>query len=215
MLMKIERLQAFSDGMYAILITILVLEFVVPQYKVGHLIDGMLNQWPTFFAYILSYVYVGTLWLFHHDFFLSLKQIDRKLNIINMVSLFAVTLINYPTLLVAATLKQGNITDLRVAFMTYAFVALLISLTYFFLYSYAAKHSELAVKGDMNKELYSRIKYDPWRSIAVYALAIVIMWINVWVGAALVVAGIVWHFVAYMRLGRNLHELHKPEHKND
>ncbi|QBO36391.1 DUF1211 domain-containing protein [Periweissella cryptocerci] len=211
--MKIERLQAFSDGMYAILITILVLEFVVPEYQVGHLLDGMLNQWPIFFAYILSYVYVGTLWLFHHDFFLSLKQIDRKLNIINMVSLFTVTLINYPTLLVAATLKRGNINDLRVAFMTYAFVAMLISLTYFWLYSYAASHSELAVKGDMNKELYSRIKYDPWRSVAVYGLAIGLMWLSAWLGAAMVVAGIIWHFIAYMRLGRNLHELHAPEHK--
>ena len=94
-MMSKSRLEAFSDGVFAILITILVLEFHVPEYHQGRLAAAIAQQWPEFLAYAVSYFYVGTLWLFHHDYFASLKVIDRNLNLINLLSMFSVTLLYY------------------------------------------------------------------------------------------------------------------------
>lgn len=105
--MSKDRLLAFSDGVFAILITILVLEFTVPNFRSGHLLTAMIHQWPILIAYVVSYFYVGTLWLFHHDYFNALKKIDRNLNLINLLILFTITLINYPMALVADTLSRG------------------------------------------------------------------------------------------------------------
>lgn len=58
--MKTGRLQAFSDGVFAILITILVLDFKVPSYTPGHLITAVLHQWPTLAAYVLwAYIHMS------------------------------------------------------------------------------------------------------------------------------------------------------------
>ncbi|WP_338231477.1 TMEM175 family protein [Companilactobacillus muriivasis] len=131
-----DRLLAFSDGVFAILITILVLEFTVPKFQTGHLLSAMIQQWPILVAYIVSYFYVGTLWLFHHDYFQALKAIDRKLNLINLLMLFSITLINYPMALVAETLSRGNNSDIEVSFIAYAVIALFISGTFQLLYVY-------------------------------------------------------------------------------
>ena len=64
--MKSDRVQAFSDGIFAILITILVLEFRLPRYTAGALAAAVLAQWPILFAYVLTFSYIGILWLFHH-----------------------------------------------------------------------------------------------------------------------------------------------------
>lgn len=72
--MKIDRLQAFSDGVFAILLTLLVLDFKVPDYQAGRLSQAVIAQWPTLAAYVLSFFYVRTLWLFHHDYFAKIKQ---------------------------------------------------------------------------------------------------------------------------------------------
>lgn len=58
--MSISRFQAFSDGVFSILITILVLNFSIPAYTAGYLAAAVVNQWPTMAAYMVSYFYVGT-----------------------------------------------------------------------------------------------------------------------------------------------------------
>lgn len=128
--MKLSRLQAFSDGVFAILITILVLDFKVPNYQTGHLLTAVLQQWPVLAAYILSFMYIGILWLVHHDLFSVFAQIDRNVNLLNLLMLFAITLINYPTALLSHTLMQHERADLQVAFVSYAAIALFISLTF-------------------------------------------------------------------------------------
>ncbi len=57
--MKIDRLQAFSDGVFAILLTLLVLDFKVPDYQAGHLSQAVIAQWPTLAAYVLSFFLCG------------------------------------------------------------------------------------------------------------------------------------------------------------
>ena len=76
---------------------------------------------------MLSFFYVGTLWLFHHDYFAKIKRTNWQLNILNLILLFAITLINYPTSLLSEAVAQRNLADIRFAFTSYALVALVIS----------------------------------------------------------------------------------------
>jgi uncharacterized membrane protein len=60
------RVEAFSDGVLAIVITLLVLELRVPQYKHGELLTALLHEWPSYLAFLVSFVYIGVIWLNHH-----------------------------------------------------------------------------------------------------------------------------------------------------
>lgn len=203
--MKIDRLQAFSDGVFAILLTLLVLDFKVPDYQAGHLSQAVIAQWPTLAAYVLSFFYVGTLWLFHHDYFAKIKQTNWQLNVINLSILFAVTLINYPTSLLSESIAQQNGADIRFAFTSYAIVALVISALFWVLYRYMALHHELMRHYEQrHEEFYQTIKNDPLRSVLIYAVAIVGIQINSWLGALLILVGNIFHFIAYLRLSRSV-----------
>ncbi|VDG18985.1 TMEM175 family protein [Lactiplantibacillus mudanjiangensis] len=201
--MKTDRFQAFSDGIFAILITILVLEFHVPDFKSGHLLAALLAQWPLFLSYAFSYFYVGTLWLFHHDYFSMLQRIDRNVNILNLLMLFSITLLDYPMSLVAEALTSGNRADMQAAFIVYDLVALFISATFYFMYLYLHHHQELK-STRVSNDFYAAIKFDPVRSVSIYGLAIVSTFWSVWLGALLLAGGIIFHFLAYLRMSNQL-----------
>lgn len=203
--MKIDRLQAFSDGVFAILLTLLVLDFKMPDYQAGRLSQAVIAQWPTLAAYVLFFFYVGTLWLFHHDYFAKIKQTNWQLNVINLSILFAVTLINYPTSLLSESIAQQNGADIRFAFTSYAIVALVISALFWVLYRYMALHHELMRQYEQrHEEFYQTIKNDPLRSVLIYAIAIVGIQINSGLGALLILLGNIFHFIAYLRLSRSV-----------
>nr|WP_161004526.1 TMEM175 family protein [Furfurilactobacillus milii] len=207
--MSKSRLEAFSDGVFAILITILVLEFHVPEYHQGHLAAAIAQQWPEFLAYAVSYFYVGTLWLFHHDYFASLKAIDRNMNLINLLSMFSVTLLDYPMSLVATAIAERNSADIRVSFMIYSAVAFFISAVYYLLYHYLYLHQQLM---DKNHFMFDRnIKMDPLRSMTLYGLAIIMSTWSNWIGGILLLSGIAFHFIAYLHLSRNRRQNSKLE----
>lgn len=203
--MKTDRFQAFSDGIFAILITILVLEFHIPDYHAGQLLPALLAQWPLFLSYAFSYFYVGTLWLFHHDYFSMLKRIDRNVNMLNLLMLFSITLLDYPMSLVADALTSGNRGDMQTAFIMYDLVALFISATFYLMYAYLHRHQDLKSHA-VSDDFYAAIKFDPVRSVSIYALAIVLTFWSVWVGAVLLAAGIIFHFFAYLRMSQQLEQ---------
>lgn len=110
--MSKSRIEAFSDGVFAILITILVLEFHPVAGRPGTLLHQVTGQMPLLITYLTSYFYVGTLWLFHHDYFTHVKRTTTALNILNLILLFTATLINYSMSLVAMALRTLNHADM-------------------------------------------------------------------------------------------------------
>ena len=92
--MEKSRLEAFSDGVIAIILTIMVLDLKVPKEPT---LDALSNLWPVYVAYTLSYGNVFFVWLNHHDIFASLKEIDRSLLLWNGLLLFLVSLIPFVT----------------------------------------------------------------------------------------------------------------------
>ena len=81
-----KRIEAFSDGVFAIAITLLILEIKVPHGAEGHgsqdLLHALLGFWPTYFAYLLSFVMIGIYWANHHYVFKLYRRTDHILNLL-------------------------------------------------------------------------------------------------------------------------------------
>jgi uncharacterized membrane protein len=91
-----SRIVSFTDGVFAIAITLLVLSFASPD-KGGDTAQAILDQWPQLLAYFLSFVVVGRMWLAHHRFFFTLERFDSRLIALNFLYLSFVCLIPYTT----------------------------------------------------------------------------------------------------------------------
>lgn len=102
--MKTARLEAFSDGVFAIIITIMVLELKVPQ---GYTFDTLLPLLPIFLSYILSFVYVGIYWNNHHHMLMVSKRVSGKVLWANLHLLFWLSLFPFVTAWMGQ--NQGNI----------------------------------------------------------------------------------------------------------
>ncbi|WP_427814873.1 TMEM175 family protein (plasmid) [Enterococcus sp. 22-H-5-01] len=197
--MRTERVQAFSDGIFAILITILVLEFKVPSYVEGRLFSAIVHYWPVLFAYILTYFYIGILWLFHHDVFQILIKTTVKLNVLNLILIFFITLLSFSMSLLGESMRTLNTNDLQVSCYIYTFLALMISLIFLLIYNYIFKNPELIEQKISLEHLKKKQKY-PILSIFIYCLAFVFTYFNVFLGLLFLVLGIINHGIAYARI---------------
>ena len=72
-----DRLEAFSDGVFAIAITLLVLELDVPHPADGGLAHALAEQWPAYAAYVVSFLTIGIIWINHHAVMANLVAVDR------------------------------------------------------------------------------------------------------------------------------------------
>ena len=105
--MSTSRLEAFSDGVFAVAITLLVLQFVDPGLQSGKLLPRLLGQWPQLATYGASFLTIGVIWVNHHTIFKGIRQVDRTIQFINLVLLLTVVLVPYPTALLGRYLNSG------------------------------------------------------------------------------------------------------------
>ena len=127
-----SRLEAFSDGVFAIAITLLVLQLHIPDVQDGErLWPALLDQWPQFGAYLTSFAILGIMWVNHHSMFRLIDRADRGLIFLNLGLLFWAALLPFPTELFAEYLRDES-TDAQVAAAVYnanrAAAALIFSL---------------------------------------------------------------------------------------
>jgi uncharacterized membrane protein len=103
------RLEAFSDGVLAIVITLLAIELRPPEVDPGQtLASALWGQWPSYLAYLLAFAQIGVIWLNHHRLFDQVRVVDGKLLLLNLNLLMWITLIPFPTALVAEHLRGGG-----------------------------------------------------------------------------------------------------------
>jgi uncharacterized membrane protein len=117
--MSVGRMEAFSDGVLAIVITLLILDVKVPQNAEGHLGRALAQQWPQYTAYLVSFFVIGIIWLNHHATVQLLARTDHRLQVLNLLLLLPVSVLPWPTAVLAEYLRDGTTGDQRVAVLLY------------------------------------------------------------------------------------------------
>jgi uncharacterized membrane protein len=114
-----SRLEAFSDGVFAVAITLLALDLTVAGPGHGRLLDQLDARWPAFLAYLISFSMIGIVWVNHHSLVRSVIKVDRTLLFLNLVLLLFVVLIPFATS-TEADYFPHNSPDAKLAMTLYA-----------------------------------------------------------------------------------------------
>jgi uncharacterized membrane protein len=109
-------MEAFSDGVFAIAITLLVLEINVPESEFDNLWHGIAHQWPSYLAYATSFVTIGGIWAAHHGIFRRLQYANQRLVVLNLMLLMAVAFLPFPTKLMAEAFHNEDAARASVIF---------------------------------------------------------------------------------------------------
>jgi uncharacterized membrane protein len=139
--LPLGRLDAFSDGVFAIAITLLVLDLGVPPGSGEHLLDSILHQWPSLLAYVTSFLTIGVIWLQHSAITGTLRAADATLYRLNLLVLLLASFLPFPTKLVAEFVGDRDPERVAVVFYGLTMLALSLALTAFV--RYAAENRRL------------------------------------------------------------------------
>ena len=120
------RMEAFSDGVFAIAITLLILEISVPESAFEDLWSGIAHEWPSYLAYVTSFLTIGGIWAAHHGIFRRLAYANQRLMLLNLLLLMAVSFLPFPTKLMAEAIHNEDAA--RTAVIFYGGTLLVISL---------------------------------------------------------------------------------------
>jgi uncharacterized membrane protein len=139
------RVEAFSDGIFAIAITLLVLEIRVPPADLtGHgttLLPALLRLWPSYLGYLISFITIGIMWVNHHSMFMLIRRIDRYFLLLSVVFLMFIAFLPFTTAVLAEYLSEPK--GRQIALASYSATFVLIALAYNAVWWYAARGGRL------------------------------------------------------------------------
>ncbi len=140
-----SRLEAFSDGVFAVAITLLVLDLRVPlESDLKPDVLGFLGtQWPNYLAYVTSFLTILVMWINHHALFKLIGRADRVLMIYNGLLLMFVTVVPFSTSLVAEYVTASDPRNQHEVGAIYSGFFVLISIAFNLLWRYASKERRL------------------------------------------------------------------------
>jgi TMEM175 potassium channel family protein len=189
------RLEAFSDGVFAVAITLLALNIAVAGPGHGKsLADQLGLHWPAFVAYAISFFTIGIIWVNHHALLRSVKAVDRTLLFLNLVLLLFVVLIPFSTATAADYLSKNN-WDSRVAMALYAGVFVGMSLGFGGMFEWTLHSESVYQPVPPERRWAARIRFVG--GAAVYAVAVVIALFSAY--AAFVLMGLVAVYYIFER----------------
>ncbi|HHC79930.1 MAG TPA: DUF1211 domain-containing protein [Flavobacteriia bacterium] len=179
--MKTNRLEAFSDGVLAIIITIMVLELKTPKEVTMH---ALIDEIPLFFSYLISFLYIGIYWNNHHHLFQITEKVNGKILWANLHLLFWLSLIPFAT----SWIGENHIVSLPIAL--YGFILLMCGLAFFILQKVIINHhdKDFALRKAIGKDIKGKVSLflytaglllsfvEPWMAIGCYVF-VAIMWV--------------------------------------
>jgi uncharacterized membrane protein len=163
------RTEAFSDGVFAIAITLLVLEIGIPASEFDDLWSAIFHEWPAYLGYATSFLTIGGLWLAHHGIFRRLRYANNAVMRINLLLLMAVAFLPFPTRLVAEAIRDRSAE--RAAAIFYGACLLAIAVLFSALWAAVARDRRL-LKPEVTDEEVNSILIASSPSIGFYAGAI-------------------------------------------
>lgn len=179
--METNRLEAFSDGVFAIAITLLVLEIKVPPLGTA-LGAELLQLWPSYLAYIVSFLVIGAIWINHHAMFQHIVRVDRILLLLNVLYLMLIAFLPFPTAVLAEAFHRG--TDEPVAAAFYGGILTVIGLFVNAMWWYAARGYQL-LSTHLTVEAAQQIGRQFLVGPIVYAIATVVALVVPWLSLSL------------------------------
>lgn len=167
------RVEAFSDGVMAIAITLLVLELKVPPNVAdGQLLNALGARWPSYVAYIAAFLTIGIIWLNHHTLLARIARFDARLHWLNLLLLFGVATLPFPTSLLADYIGAGG-ANASVAAVSYGLLAVFMALPWGFMWRHLADHPELLEPEYDAAYARSELKRG-WLGVPIYVAATII-----------------------------------------
>jgi len=183
------RLEAFSDGVIAVIITIMVLEMKVPH---GTDLEALVPLLPIFLSYVLSFVYVGIYWNNHHHMLHAVQHVDGTVLWANMHLLFWLSLVPFVT----GWVNENHFAPVPVAL--YGAVLLMAGVAYYILERVLiARHGR-----DSSLARAMGVDYKGLLSVVIYAIAVVLAFVNPWISCALYVLVAMMWFIPDRRIER-------------
>jgi len=198
------RLEAFSDGVFAVAITLLIFDLRVPRLlelaadpetrgltQTAALARKLLHLWPNFLAYFMSFAVILVIWINHHRIFTIVRRTDRAFMFWNGLLLLLVTFVPFPTALLAEYMAGGDAGQFRIAVLIYAGNGFLISLAFRGMWKHAIAGGRLLPEtydAAAIKEVDDEYRWAPLGYLIVFAIAFLYPWVSIAMCLALVMA---------------------------
>ena len=189
-----NRLEAFSDGVLAIAITLLVIDIRPPEIREGErLAHALWAQWPSYVAYLVSFLTIGVIWLNHHRIFEQVARVDGPLLLLNLNLLLWTALIPFPTAVVAEHLGGAG-EAARKAAALYSGVLLMMGLSFGALFAWVT-HTDRLLHRLPPPGVVRTARLRFMIGLAVYAAAFLVSWVSA--PLALLLCGVMALYYAF------------------
>jgi len=179
--MNKSRVEAFSDGVFAIAITLLVLTIAQPR-TYSDLAGQLGDRWPSLAAYVVSFAIIGIMWINHHSIFRHLEYVDRGLLYLNLLLLMTIAFLPYPTGVLGEALHMGKGTE--TAAVVYGVVMVINACAWSALWLYASGHRRL-LRTDFPEDERATATFLFTLGVIVYTLAVGVAFLNAYAFLAL------------------------------
>jgi uncharacterized membrane protein len=184
------RLEALSDGVFAVAITLLALDLAVAGPGHGPLLRQLIEHWPAFAAYLVSFATIGVIWVNHHMLMANVAVVDRTLLFVNLVLLLFVVLIPFATGTMAEYLT-GNDQDAHVAAALYGAVFEGMGLSFAAVFAWTLGEGRTLRPLPPGERRTAWLRFAP--GIAVYLAAIAVAFISAQAAFALIALAAVYY----------------------
>jgi len=139
-------LEAFSDGVMAVAITLLIFHVELPPIPPGHLAHALFHLWPSYASYAVSFAIIGIIWVNHHAMFGRVALVDRTLLFLNLALLMTVAFLPFPTALLADFVHKGG-ADSHAAAAVYSANMAAIGVAFLLLWRHLARTPAVLADG--------------------------------------------------------------------
>jgi uncharacterized membrane protein len=157
--LPVDRLSAFTDGVLAIAVTIIVLEIGISSSAAHHLLPSILHHWPAYLAYLTSFLTLGVVWLQHSAITSTLRAADAKLYRLNIVVLLLAAFVPFPTKLMSEFIATGGAERVAAVFYGLTMLTLTAALTAFGRYA-ASDHLRVRDQVEADR-IASAMRHSP------------------------------------------------------
>jgi uncharacterized membrane protein len=187
-----QRLEAFSDGVFAIAITLLIIEIGVPHVEAQQsLTRALLDLWPSYVGYVVSFLSIGVMWINHHHMFKDIVRVDHTLLVLNLLLLLGIAFVPFPTAVVAEYVREGDHQIEAALMYGCTFVVIAVFFDAFWLYASRGMRlidehvSEARIRSRTTRYLPGPLLYavalpfafiSPWITLGIYA-GLAVFWL--------------------------------------